>query len=56
MGVRVQSRRTDVLPTTWEIPIGIRLIWLLAAFLALPASQGIAFALRGTVSFGPDLN
>jgi hypothetical protein len=41
MGVRVQSRRTGVFPTTWEIPVGIGLIWLLAAFLALPAGQGI---------------
>ena len=45
--MRVQSRRTDVFPTTWEIPVGIGLIWLLAAFLALPAGQGLAFALQG---------
>jgi hypothetical protein len=45
--VRVQSRRTDAFPTTWEIPVGIGLVWLLAAFLALPAGQGIAFALQG---------
>ena len=34
-------------PTTWEIPVGIGLIWLLGAFIALPAGQGLAFALRG---------
>jgi hypothetical protein len=45
--VRVQSRRTDTFPTTWEIPVGIGLVWLLAAFLALPAGQGVAFALQG---------
>jgi hypothetical protein len=45
--VRVQSRRTDAFPTTWEIPVGIGLVWLLAAFLALPAGQGLAFALQG---------
>jgi hypothetical protein len=45
--VRVQSRRTDAFPTTWEIPVGIGLIWLLAAFLALPAGQAIAYALHG---------
>jgi hypothetical protein len=27
--------------------VGIGLVWLSAAFLALPAGQGIAFALRG---------
>ena len=45
--MRVQSRRTDAFPTTWEIPVGIGLIWLLAAFLALPAGQAIAYALQG---------
>jgi hypothetical protein len=45
--VRVQSRRTDAFPTTWEIPVGIGLIWLLGSFLALPAGQGLAFALSG---------
>lgn len=45
--MRVQSRRTDVFPTTWEIPVGIGLVWLLGSFLALPAGQGIAFALSG---------
>jgi hypothetical protein len=45
--MRVQSRRTDAFPTTWEIPVGIGLVWLLAAFLALPAGQGLAFALQG---------
>jgi len=45
--VRVQSRRTDAFPTTWEIPVGIGLIWLLGAFLGLPVGQGVAFALGG---------
>ena len=45
--MRVQSRRTDAFPTTWEIPVGIGLVWLLAAFLALPAGQGVAFFLQG---------
>ena len=55
--MRVQSRRTDVFPTTWEVPVGIGLIWLLGAFLALPAGQGLAFALRGDgfVWPGPEL-
>ena len=55
--MRVQSRRTDVFPTTWEIPVGIGLVWLLAAFLALPAGQGVAFALHGEgfVWPGPEL-
>lgn len=45
--MRVQNRRTDAFPTTWEIPVGIGLVWLLAAFLALPAGQGVAFFLQG---------
>jgi hypothetical protein len=45
--VRVQSRRTDVFPTTWEVPVGIGLVWLLGACLALPAGQGVAFAAQG---------
>jgi hypothetical protein len=55
--VRVQNRRTDVFPTTWELPVGIGLIWLLGSFLALPAGQGLAFALRGDgfVWPGPEL-
>ena len=48
MWVRVQSRRTDVFPTTWEIPVGIGLVWLLGVFLALPAGQSVAFALTGS--------
>ena len=55
--MRVQNRRTDVFPTTWEIPVGIGLIWLLGSFLALPAGQGLAFALSGDgfVWPGPEL-
>lgn len=45
--MRVQSRRTDAFPTTWEIPVGIALIWMLGAFLALPGGQGVAFSLTG---------
>ena len=45
--MRVQNRRTDVFPTTWEIPVGIGLVWLFGAVLALPAGQGVAFALQG---------
>lgn len=45
--MRVQSRRTDVFPTTWEIPVGVGLVWLLSAVLALPAGQGVAYAIRG---------
>lgn len=45
--MRVQSRRTDVFPTTWEIPVGIGLVWLFAAVLAFPAGQGVAFLVRG---------
>ncbi|KRA37916.1 MULTISPECIES: hypothetical protein [unclassified Nocardioides] len=55
--MRVQSRRTDVFPTTWEIPVGIGLVWLLGAFLAFPAGQGLAYAVRGDgfVWPGPEL-
>ncbi len=55
--MRVQNRRTDVFPTTWEIPVGIGLVWLLGAVLALPAGQAIAFALGGDgfVWPGPNL-
>lgn len=53
-GVRVQSRRTDAFPATWEIPVGIALIWLLGGFLALPAGQGVAFALIGDGFVWPD--
>lgn len=45
--MRVQSRRTDVFPTTWEIPTGLGLVWLLGSFLALPAGQGLAYAAAG---------
>jgi hypothetical protein len=52
-----QSRRTDASPTTWEIPVGIGLIWLLGSSLTLPAGQGLAFALSGYgfVWPGPEL-
>ena len=55
--MRVQSRRTDAFPTTWEIPVGIGLVWLMSTVLALPVGQGVAFALRGDgfVWPGPEL-
>jgi hypothetical protein len=55
--MRVQTRRTDVFPTTWEIPAGIGLIWLLGSVLALPAGQGVAFVVLGHdfVWPGPEL-
>lgn len=45
--MRVQTQRTDVLPLTWELPAGIALTWLLAAALALPVGQGLAYLLVG---------
>jgi len=55
--MRVQARRTDAFPTTWEIPVGIALTWLLGVFLALPLGQGLAFLAvgQGFVWPGPDL-
>lgn len=45
--MRVQTRRTDTFPTTWELPAAIGLVWLLVTLLALPAGQAAAFALTG---------
>jgi type IV secretion system protein VirD4 len=45
--MRVQLQRTDVLPLTWEIPAAIGLSWLLAAAVALPVGQGLAYVLTG---------
>lgn len=45
--MRVQSQRTDVLPLTWEIPVGLGLTWCLAAVLALPVGQSLAYLLTG---------
>ena len=45
--MRVQSRRTDVFPTTWEIPTGLGLVWLLGSVLALPTGQGLVYAVAG---------
>lgn len=45
--MRVQSRRTDAFPTTWELPVGIGLVWSFAAVLAFPAGQGVAFLVSG---------
>ena len=55
--MRVQARRTDAFPTTWEIPVGITLTWLLGLFLAFPLGQGIAFVVvgQGFVWPGPQL-
>jgi hypothetical protein len=55
--MRVQARRTDAFPTTWEIPVGMALTWLLGVFLAFPLGQGIAFVAvgQGFAWPGPDL-
>ena len=45
--MRVQSRRTDAFPTTWEIPTGLGLVWLLGSVLVLPTGQGLAYAATG---------
>jgi hypothetical protein len=45
--MRVQGPRTDVLPLTWEPAAGIALTWVLAAVLALPMGQGLAYLLVG---------
>jgi len=45
--MRVQSRRTDVFPTTWEIPVGIGLTWAFASVLVLPFGQGLACLVVG---------
>lgn len=45
--MRVQSRRTDVLPLTSEVPAVIALTWLLAGALALPVGQGLAYLVVG---------
>ena len=55
--MRVQARRTDAFPTTWEIPVGIAVTWLLGAFLAFPLGQGIALVVvgQGFAWPGPEL-
>lgn len=45
--MRVQARRTDVFPTTWELPVGIVLNWLVGVFLVMPLGQGVAFMAVG---------
>lgn len=45
--MRVQTQRTDVLPLTRELPVGLGLAWILSAVLALPIGQGIAHLLVG---------
>jgi hypothetical protein len=45
--MRVQARRTDVFPTTWELPVGIAVTWLVGVFLAMPLGQGLAFMAVG---------
>ena len=41
--MRVQTRRTDAFPTTWEIPVGIAVTSVLASALGLPLGQGVAY-------------
>lgn len=55
--MRVQARRTDAFPTTWEIPVGIALTWLLGVVLAFPLGQGIALVAvgQGFAWPGPEL-
>lgn len=45
--MRVQRSRTDVLPSTWEIPVAVTASWMLIAILALPVGQGMAFVAVG---------
>lgn len=45
MGLRGQ--REAVIPSTWEVPAALSLVWLLAAMLVLPTAQGIAFWVHG---------
>ena len=55
--MRVQARRTDAFPTTWEIPAGVALTWLLGVFLAFPLGQGAALVAvgQGFAWPGPEL-
>ena len=52
--MRVQQSRTDVLPTTWEVPAAIASCWVLLALLALPVGQGAAFWVTGHGFAWPD--
>lgn len=52
--MRVQQSRTDVLPTTWEVPAAIASCWLLLAMLALPVGQGAALWASGYGFAWPD--
>lgn len=45
--MRVQHQRSDVLPLTWEVPAALLLAWVLAAVLALPTGQGVAYLVSG---------
>ena len=45
--MRVQRSRTDVLPSTWEIPVAATASWMLMAILAVPVGQGLAFVAVG---------
>jgi hypothetical protein len=45
--MQAQSRRTDVLPLTWEVPASLVTSWLLGAVLGLPGGQGLAFLVVG---------
>lgn len=52
--MRVQQSRTDVVPTTWEVPVAIASCWVLLALLALPAGQGAACWVTGHGFAWPD--
>jgi hypothetical protein len=54
--MRVQARRTDAFPTTWELPVGITLTWLVGVFLTMPLGQGVAFMAVGEGYVWPGQN
>jgi hypothetical protein len=44
--MRVQQRRTNPFPSTWELPAGITLGWICLTVLCLPAGQSSARLLQ----------